>query len=90
MRCLDVSKFKLVVSQAYDSIQASADWLSRDKKDVEQVSAAMSPPMVVFMADLHSGSRRTSTFECRRGSDSGLFIYFQFMQHCDKASQKKQ
>lgn len=40
MHLADVSKFKLVVSQAYDSIQASADWLSRDKKDVEQVSAA--------------------------------------------------
>jgi hypothetical protein len=43
MRHADVSKFKLVVSQAYDSIQASADWLSRDKKDVEQVSAAATP-----------------------------------------------
>jgi aminopeptidase 2 len=37
LRGVDVSRFRLVVSQAYDSIQASADWLSRDKNDVEEV-----------------------------------------------------
>lgn len=30
----------MAVGQLYDTIQASADWLSRDKDDVEQVSSA--------------------------------------------------
>lgn len=34
----DVRKFRLSVSQTYDSIQANADWLERDSADVEQVS----------------------------------------------------
>lgn len=32
----DVRKFRLSVSQTFDSIQASADWLKRDLEDVEQ------------------------------------------------------
>jgi aminopeptidase 2 len=34
----DIRRCKLAVHQAYDSIQASADWLKRDQKDVEEVS----------------------------------------------------
>lgn len=34
----DVRKFRLAVSQTYDSIQAAADWLKRDTEDVTQVS----------------------------------------------------
>ncbi len=30
----------MTVSQTYDTIQASADWLKRDQKDVEEVSCA--------------------------------------------------
>ena len=33
----DVRKFRLAVSQTFDSIQANADWLARDKEDVSQV-----------------------------------------------------
>lgn len=32
----DVRKFRLAVSQTFDSIQANADWLARDKEDVSQ------------------------------------------------------
>lgn len=34
----DIRKFKLAVSQTFDSVQASADWLKRDTEDVKQVS----------------------------------------------------
>jgi len=32
----DISKFRLSVLQTFDAMQAAADWLSRDKKDVEE------------------------------------------------------
>lgn len=34
----DIRKCKLAVYQSFDAIQAAADWLKRDTKDVEQVS----------------------------------------------------
>lgn len=34
----DIRKFKLAVAQTCDSIQAAADWIERDSKDVEKVS----------------------------------------------------
>lgn len=34
----DTRKFKLAVAQTCDSIQAAADWIERDSKDVENVS----------------------------------------------------
>jgi hypothetical protein len=33
----DISKFRLPVLQTFDAMQAAADWLSRDKQDVEEV-----------------------------------------------------
>lgn len=33
----DTRKFTLAVSQTYEAIEASANWLNRDKTDVEQV-----------------------------------------------------
>jgi hypothetical protein len=33
----DIKKCKLAVHQSFDAIQAAADWLNRDSKDVEQV-----------------------------------------------------
>jgi len=33
----DIRKCKLAVHQTFDAIQAAADWLKRDTKDVEQV-----------------------------------------------------
>lgn len=34
----DTRKFALAASQTYEAIEASANWLNRDQKDVEQVS----------------------------------------------------
>jgi hypothetical protein len=34
----DTRKFTLAVSQTYEAIEASANWVNRDQKDVEQVS----------------------------------------------------
>jgi len=34
----DTRKFALAASQTYEAIEASANWLNRDRKDVEQVS----------------------------------------------------
>ena len=31
---IDTKKFQMPVSQTLDSIQASADWLKRDKEDI--------------------------------------------------------
>jgi len=36
---IDTRKFTLAVSQTYEAIEASANWLDRDQKDVEQVSS---------------------------------------------------
>ena len=36
---IDTRKFTLAVSQTYEAIDASANWLDRDQKDVEQVSS---------------------------------------------------
>jgi hypothetical protein len=35
---VDTRKFALAASQTYEAIEASANWLNRDQKDVEQVS----------------------------------------------------
>jgi len=35
---IDTRKFALAASQTYEAIEASANWLNRDQKDVEQVS----------------------------------------------------
>jgi hypothetical protein len=35
---IDISKYRLPVLQTFDAMQASADWLTRDKQDVEAVS----------------------------------------------------
>lgn len=35
---IDTRKFTLAVSQTYEAIEASANWVNRDQKDVEQVS----------------------------------------------------
>lgn len=38
MLMTDTRKFALAASQTYEAIEASANWLNRDQKDVEQVS----------------------------------------------------
>jgi hypothetical protein len=35
---VDTRKFALAASQTYEAIEASANWLNRDQKDVEQAS----------------------------------------------------
>lgn len=37
---LDIRKFHRAVSQTYDTIQAAADWVKRDAKDVDEVSCS--------------------------------------------------
>lgn len=41
----DIKKCKLAVHQSFDAIQAAADWLSRDSKDVEQVCFRHDPTL---------------------------------------------
>jgi hypothetical protein len=36
----DTRKYTLAASQTYEAIEASANWLNRDQKDVEQVSSS--------------------------------------------------
>ena len=36
----DTKKFKSALAQTLDAIEASASWLERDQKDVEEVSTA--------------------------------------------------
>lgn len=43
-----IRKYKLAVNQTLDAIQASADWLKRDQKDVEQVCSARQPLMCMY------------------------------------------
>ena len=58
----DTRKYKLAASQACDSIQAAADWLDRDSKDVEAVSHVQLASRG-GLADAYSGSSRTGTCE---------------------------
>lgn len=59
---VDTKKFKSALAQTLDAIEASASWLERDQKDVEEVSRAGG-----LVLTLRSGSRRRST--CKQTSD---------------------
>ena len=65
----DIRKFHRGVSQTYDTIQAAAEWLSRDQKDVEEVGGTVELGDLADDNARLSGSRKTTTFEpsvCQR------------------------